>query len=348
MDWSPDRHLQLRMAATLFALVLTVVVATLAVWGIVLAMTAVAGAVVGGVLEREGLLRAVGVDSLVSLWVASSALLTIGLVGYVAHRQRTAPDYAVATTGARRVDRSDAPALLDTVRSVAQQADTPVPDVYLAPTETPLSLVTGYAESNTHLVVSTGLLDALDERELEAVLAHELAHVKNRDATVMTTTGLLTMAASRVFELLRGPTAGVEHGRVSRASYADAVVTVGLLFAAPVWAVGRVLGASLSRAREFAADRGAAAITGDPAALASALRSVEERLAEHDAPDRRSPVVASLSIVGRSPPAGSTVLGPVWRLGRRMLASHPPTSARTERLRHLERRQETTTITDSD
>ena len=84
-------------------------------------------------------------------------------------------------------------------------------------------------------MVSEGLLDLLDGDELEAAVAHEIAHLKNRDVAVMTATALPIGAGRRVLELLSGPTTGVEHGTISRADYADALVTVGLLIALPLW-----------------------------------------------------------------------------------------------------------------
>jgi len=338
MDWSPDRHLQARMVATIVALVVTTLVATLAVGVVVGLLVVAAGSVV----------LSAGTAVTVQVFLVGGVLGTFALLGYVVHRERFAPDYAVAVTGARRVDREDAPALVDVTRALAQQVDTPVPEVYLAPSEAPFSLVTGYRGRDAPLVVLTGLLDALDDRQVEAVVAHELAHVVNRDAAVMTGVGLLTMAASRVFELLRGPTVGVEHGRVSRASYADAVVIVGLSLAAPAWAVGRLLGASLSRAREFAADRGAVALTGDPAALAGALSTIDDRLAGAATTDLRTPAVASLCVV--APPSGRSggALEPVLGAARRRLASHPPPTARIERLCALERAQESDTVSERD
>lgn len=331
MDWSTDRQLRRRMAATLLALAATLLVATLAVWVVV-------GLVVLGVAGVVGL--SAGTPLAWRVFVVGGGVCTLALLCYVAYRERGTPEYAVAATGARPVERARAPQLVDTVRVVAQQVDAPVPDVYLASTETPLSLVTGYGESDARLVVSSGLLEAVDDRQLAAVVAHELAHVKNRDVAVVTAAGLLTSAAARVFELLRGPSAGVDQGRVSRATYADAVVTVGLLLAAPVWGLSRLLVASLSRSREFAADRGAVAIAGDPAALAGALRTVDDRLADGPATDLRS-AVATLSIVDPRSQRGRGSRSSVAGVVRRFVATHPPTDERVARLRALERRRET-------
>ncbi|WP_227376734.1 M48 family metallopeptidase [Haladaptatus halobius] len=222
------------------------------------------------------------------------------------------------------------------VRSVAQRADALVPRVYVAPTATPLSLTTGFWPRNVRLVVSESLVETLADAELEAIVAH----VTNRDTAVMTAATLPIGAADRVVTLLMGHTRGVEYGQPSRASYADALMTLGLIFVPPIWVCGYVLWASLSRTREFAADRGAVAITGNPTALANALGRLDEEIATRSTIGLRSAEIAAFAIVesNRTAPVGSIPL-----LGRPLAAAfptHSATATQIDRLREAERAQE--------
>lgn len=319
------------MAAALVLLVVTLLVASLVAGLVVLGFAGVGYLLVAVASQGSA---AASLPLPTESWLLPGlALATLLALALVLWGERDAPSHAVAVTGAERLVEGEHPGLERAVHRVAQQVDVPAPTVYVAPTETPLSLTTGFRPAAARLVVSEGLLDALRERELHAVVAHELAHVANRDAAVMTAATLPTGAAERVRELLAGPTAGVRHGQVSRADYADAVMTTGLLLALPVWVGSRLLAASLSRTREFAADDGAVAITGDPAALAAALTRIDDRLADRPTDDFRLTSVAAFAIVE---PARREYRGFFAGLRRWVdgaFATHPPTSARVERLR---------------
>jgi len=247
--------------------------------------------------------------------------------------ERNAPDHAIAITGAQQVSEEKYPELFSTVRTIAHQVAVPVPAIYVAPTETPISLTTGFTARTSRLVVSEGLLDALGESERRAVVAHEVAHVKNQDAAVMTSATQPVAAAERVKELLSGPTAGIEHGVVSRADSTDAVLSVGLALVFPLWILSRSLSSSFARTREFAADRGAVAITGEPAALASALKKIDSSLDERPTTDFRRTSIAAFAIVEPDAAESAGNLGPLTRFKRRLFSTHPPTKARIERLK---------------
>ncbi|MDZ5813285.1 M48 family metalloprotease, partial [Halorubrum sp. AD140] len=301
MEWSPDRRLQLWIVVSLSTLVLTTLAAALA-GGIVVGFIAVTLWAFAG----NGATVFAGRVGIALVASASGIVLSLVLWG-----ERDAPDHAIAITGAQRVSEGEYPELRSTVRSVAHQVAVPVPAIYVAPTETPISLTTGFTARTSRLVVSEGLLDALGEPELRPVVAHEVAHVKNRDAAVMTSAAQPVAAAERVKTLLSGPTAGIEHGVVSRADVTDAVLTVGLALVFPLWILSRVLSSSFARTREFAADRGAIAITGEPAALASALKKIDRTLDERPTTDFRRTSVSAFAIVepDAADPAGN--LGPV-------------------------------------
>ncbi len=238
----------------------------------------------------------------------------------------------LASLDARRPDGAERTRLAPLVGRCAQQAGLPAPSVRVRPVDAPEALSVGYRPETTTLVVSTGLLDALDDRELEAVVAHELAHVKNRDAAVMTLASL--------------PVAGARALADREAADEDAASLLVYLVGATTGVLGRALVASLSRAREVAADRGAVAITGDPSALASALGTLDSARSRRPARDgrHRSDVAAALSILPTD--AGAAVDGDdLFAYERRWLArkvyhTHPPTDERLARLRALERANE--------
>lgn len=332
-------RLRVRMAATLALLVGTLLAASVAGGVVVVGLVGAAYLLVA-LISHDATAASLPLPNetwiLPVLALASLAVLSLLLWG-----EREAPAHAVAAAGAERLAPDEHPALRRVAGRVAQQVDVPAPTLYVAPTETPLSMTTGFRPADARLVVSEGLLDLLDERELAAVVAHEFAHVANRDAAVMTAAALPTGAAERVLELLAGPTAGVRYGAVSRADRADAVMTVGLVLVFPIWLCARALAASLSRAREFTADDGAVAITGEPAALATALERIDGRL-DGTTTDFRRTEVAALAIVEPARRERGGYFAPVRRVVDAAFATHPPTRARVERLGETERRRERT------
>ncbi|ELZ34679.1 M48 family metallopeptidase [Halorubrum tebenquichense] len=322
MDWSPDRRLQLWIVLSLSVLVLTTLAAVLASGVVVFLVAMFLWTVAGGEVDPV-----IGELSTILIISASGVILSVVLWG-----ERNAPDHAIAITGAQRASEAEYPVLLSTVRTIAHQVAVPVPTVYVAPTETPISLTTGFTARTSRLVVSEGLLDALEEPELRAVVAHEIAHVKNHDTAVMTSATQPVAAAERVKELLSGPTAGIEHGVVSRADYTDAILSVGLGLVFPLWLLSRLLTSSFARTREFAADRGAVAITGEPAALASALETIDRSLDERPTTDFRRTSISAFAVVEPDVADSAGDVSSVTRFKRRLFSTHPPTRARIERL----------------
>ncbi|RJS97769.1 heat-shock protein HtpX [Halococcus sp. IIIV-5B] len=235
------------------------------------------------------------------------------------------------------------------VSRTAQQADLPVPTVSVIETAAPHAFTVGYTQAGATMVVSTGLLDALDENELAAVVAHELAHVKNRDVAVMMALSLPTVIAHTIMGWAERDMR--ETNQSSNGIVGAFVFPVAWLF----WAVGRVLLSLLSRYREVAADRGAVAITGSPATLASALSTLDGTSVGLPSEDVRSSAsVAAFSIVPFEPaetdddpvmlgPDGDrtphlyNATKPIRAFVARVLRTHPDTDDRIERLRALQR-----------
>ncbi|WP_217353094.1 M48 family metalloprotease [Haloprofundus sp. MHR1] len=267
----------------------------------------------------------------------------------------------VREADAYEVDAETAPRLHRVVRSVAQQADLPMPAIAVSDDDAPEAFVTGYTAGGATLVVSPGMLRALDDAELRAVVAHELAHVKNRDVALMTAISVPTAVASRLHELssatserLTSGSGGAVRGRglVFVVAFLSAIVA---LVAGLFSFVGRSLIASFSRVRELAADRGAVAITGDPASLASALASIETELGKHPVEDLRSAQsVAAFTVVSPEQvepddpimlgaegdqPATLTYYSDRYEafVYRTFLRTHPSVSDRVSRLQQAER-----------
>jgi heat shock protein HtpX len=219
----------------------------------------------------------------------------------------------------REVDAAEAPALHAVVERLCVLADLPKPRIVLEPEAQPNSWVVSVGREHTRLHLTQGLIDRLDAHELEAVIAHELAHVAHRDAMVMTLVG--------------GPGAALLGGgvRVLRGG-GFWFVSVGGVVAVAVGWLSSVGTRWLSRYREFAADAGAAALTGSPAALASALVKVSDGLGALPSRDLRAAAARDafhLLPVGRDRIAPGVPPLP---------ATHPALRARIARLERLESR----------
>jgi heat shock protein HtpX len=227
--------------------------------------------------------------------------------------------------GAKEVSEEEYPQLHAAVERLSQQADLPKPTVAVADSGVPNAFATGRSRKKAAVCVTTGLIRTLDQDEIEGVLAHELAHVKNRDMMVMTFAGLLSTLA---FMIVRwGWLFGGGRNRQGGGGGMLAAIAVSLV----VWIVSFLLIRLLSRYREYAADRGAAIITGRPSALASALRKISgnvDRVPEDDL--REQAEMNAFFII----PLKSGMIG-------RLFSTHPPTEKRIDRLRGLEREMET-------
>ena len=224
---------------------------------------------------------------------------------------------ALYSMGARRVDADEYPRLHTMVDRLCQQADLPKPDIAVADTKMPNAFAAGRSQKNSTVCVTEGLLRTLDEEELEGVIAHELAHVKNRDVMVMTIASFLSTLAFLVVRF--GWLFGGGRNR-------NGGVVVAILVSLVVWIVSFLLIRALSRYREFAADRGGAAITGNPSALASALLTIDGSMDQVPKEDLREQSEMNAFFVI---PLRSGVVG-------RLFSTHPPTEKRVDRLRDLE------------
>ncbi len=221
---------------------------------------------------------------------------------------------------AREVDEGSAPELYRMVRALSMRADLPMPKVYVIENPQPNAFATGRNPENAAVAATTGLLSQLEPAEIEGVMAHELAHVRNRDTLIMTLTATIAGAISMLanFAFFFG-------GRGNN----NPLGFVGILVAALVAPLAAAMVQfAISRTREYAADRTGAEISGKPRALASALAKISGLVARTPNPDaERSPATAHMFIIN---PLN----------GQRMdilFSTHPATENRIERLLEIER-----------
>lgn len=223
---------------------------------------------------------------------------------------------ALRSMGAKRVDESEYPELHQQISRLSQQADLPKPDVAVAESEVPNAFATGRNQSNAVVCVTTGLLRTLDDDELEGVLAHELAHIKNRDVMIMTIASFLSTIAFMVVRY------GALFGNQNRQG--GIIVAIGASFI--VWILSFILIRALSRYREYAADRGAAQITGNPGALASALMSISGKMDRVPKKDLREQSEMNAFFII---PISKGFIGKLFK-------THPSTEKRISRLQEMQ------------
>jgi len=168
---------------------------------------------------------------------------------------------------AKIVSESEEPKLHETITRLCAIADLPKPKVAVVQSSVPNAFATGRSPSKAVVAVTTGIMHTLNQSELEAVLAHELSHVKNRDVMIMTIAGFLSTVAFflvRYLLFFGGGSRNRESGGIMAAWFVSILV----------WIISLILIRTLSRYREYSADRGAALITGTPSHLASALMKI--------------------------------------------------------------------------
>ncbi|MCB1914381.1 MAG: zinc metalloprotease HtpX [Rhodocyclaceae bacterium] len=218
---------------------------------------------------------------------------------------------------AREVDASSSPYLYNMVRELAQRAGLPMPKVYVIDEAQPNAFATGRNPEHAAVAATTGIMQMLSERELRGVMAHELAHVKNRDILISTISATVAGAISSLaqFGMFFG---GNDEDRP------NPIVSIILMILAPL--AGMLIQMAISRTREFGADRGGAEISGDPNALADALakidayaRGIPMNTAE------RHPETAQMMIM--NPLSGGGLKG--------LFSTHPATEERIARLRAM-------------
>lgn len=223
----------------------------------------------------------------------------------------------LALYGAKQIDESQAPQLFNTVRRLTVQAGMPMPKVYVIPADQPNAFATGRDPNHAAVAVTQGITRILNEDELEGVLAHELAHVRNRDiliGSIAATLAGAVMMISRMALFFGG-------GRDDNRGGGNAIVALLVMILAPIAAL--LIQMAISRSREYGADEGGARISGKPWALASALQKLER--SARAMPMESNPATAHMFIVNPFSARGMAGL----------FSTHPPIPERVARLRRL-------------
>ncbi len=217
--------------------------------------------------------------------------------------------------GAEEVSRQEAPDLHRMVDRLRKNADLPMPRVCIVPSDNPNAFATGRNPDNAVVAVTQGILNLLDRDQLEGVIAHELAHIKNRD---ILTSSIAATLASAVTLLARF---GLFFGGRDRGGLVGSLL---MLILAPIAAV--LIQTAISRTREYAADRDGAAISGNPLGLAQALQQLQSG-AERRPMRSGSESTAHMFIVNPFSGAMSGIAN--------LFSTHPPMEERVERLRAI-------------
>ena len=248
-----------------------------------------------------------------SLGLLPMVLIVVGM-GFVQYY--TSDKLALAMSGAKVVSPEQAPELHAMVDKLCMQADLPKPKVAVIDTEMPNAFATGRNPKNSAVAVTTGLWSGLEPREVEGVLAHELAHIANRDVLIMTLASSFAMLAGMLTRWGAFFGGGRDRGGapVWLIVVAVSIVTYILSF---------VLIRTISRYREYAADRGAALITGAPEQLMSALQKISSGMARIPQRDlREAEALNAFFII----PAA-----------KELFATHPPLEKRLANLARIAR-----------
>ncbi len=229
----------------------------------------------------------------------------------------------LASSGAQEVSREEDPELHAIVEEVARKAGIPKPKVYVIPSETPNAFATGRNPENGVVAVTVGIRRLLTPEELKGVIAHEVAHIKNRDILISTIAAVLVGAITYLAQMAQwalffGGLTGDDDEGFNPLSLIALIVTIIIV---PIAAT--LIQLAISRSREFLADETGAKIIRNPMALASALKKLEEWNRAY--PMNVNPAHAQMYIV--NPLSGKSMM--------KLLSTHPPIEERIERLMDL-------------
>jgi heat shock protein HtpX len=281
----------------------------------------------GGLL---GLLYVVFAAVLISVLKVGVAPVLIIVLGLAIFQYYTSDKLALAAAGAKVVSREDAPALHDMVERLCAMADLPKPKIAIMDTPVPNAFATGRSPSHAAVCVTTGLWNRLEPKEIEGVLAHELSHIANRDVLVMTIASFFAMLAALLtrFGLYAGMFGGFGGGNNRDNNNGPPVWLIVLAVSILVYAISFVLIRTLSRYREYAADRGSALITGAPEYLMSALQKISSQITLIPNQDLRQ--VQGMSALFIIP-------AKVRSAGAELFMDHPPLEKRLAALAEIAR-----------
>ena len=225
------------------------------------------------------------------------------------------------SVGAKIVSKDDAPELYSVVEKLVKRANLPMPRIAIVDTPIPNAFATGRSPKAAVVAVTTGLLRTLNKEEIEAVLGHEISHIKNRDMAVLTIASIISTLA---FFIMRWAMFMGMFGDRREGNYASFLFIISAL----VWFISFLLIRALSRYREYAADAGSAILTRNPRALISALLKISGRM-KFVSSNEKAKVEGMNAFFIIPAISGKTILS--------LFSTHPPIEKRIERLERLAR-----------
>lgn len=270
-------------------------------------------------------------------WAGISPILLVIIGVVMAFFQYYGSDKLVlATTRAKVVTAQEEPALHATIERLAALADIPKPKkIAVMDTHVPNAFATGRNQKNAVVAVTRGLMKRLSEKEIEAVLAHELSHVRNRDVMVLTWASVIVIMAGFLMQMLFWISlfggfggGGRDRGGGGQAMMIMLAVYVGTIL---IYYLSQLLIMALSRYREYAADRGGSILTGAPMQLASALSKISDDMYRIPEKDMRQVEHANAFFIVPALKGNSMAS---------LFSSHPPVEKRIERLQNMQRQME--------
>ena len=227
----------------------------------------------GSLLGLLYVVFAVVLFQVLSVGLVPMILIVVGIAFF---QYFTSDKLALKASGAKIVERDEAPELHDMIERLCALADLPKPRVAIIDTDVPNAFATGRSPKHAAVAVTRGLWQRLEPREVEGVLAHELSHVANRDVLIMTLASFFAMLAGILTRF--GLYSGMFGGGRGRDNNQVPVWLIVLLVSVVTYFLSQILILAISRYREFAADRGSALMTGAPENLMSALQKISSEM----------------------------------------------------------------------
>ncbi len=224
---------------------------------------------------------------------------------------------------AREVSEADAPDLFQMVRRLAQKAELPMPRVYIIDQDQPNAFATGRNPAHGAVAATTGIMRILSREELEGVMAHELAHIKNRDILVSTIAAAIAGAISYLAQMAQWAMI-FGGGRSDEEGGSNPIAAIVMMIVGPIAAL--LVQMAISRSREYGADEGGAIIAGNPLYLANALNKLD--MASRQIPMNANPATSHMFIV--NPLSGGSIA--------KFFSTHPPMEERIARLKAMRMR----------
>jgi heat shock protein HtpX len=277
----------------------------------------------GGLLGLLYVVFAVVLFQVLNVGLVPMLVIVIGIAVF---QYYTSDKLALAASGAKVVSPDEAPELHAMIERLCAMADLPKPRVAVIDTPVPNAFATGRDPKHAAVAVTTGLWERLDRREVEAVLAHELSHIANRDVAIMTVASFFAMLAAMLTRF--GLYGGMFSGGDRRDNNGPPVWLIIMLVSMVTYALSFILIRTISRYREYAADRGSALITGSPEYLMSALQKIASQMTLIPQRDLRQ-------VEGMN--AFFIVPTNVKSAAAELFATHPPLEKRIARLAEISR-----------